>query len=132
MTVRQPMAPTWLHTRAILEDAPIVILDEPTAALDGEIEFAVQQAIDVLVRDKTVVVIAHRLSTVVAANLILVPDGGASPKPRRRPRRHGPARTDAATYPGLAVVIGQRPDAPHSDHHFGPCPLRGHRLMGTC
>jgi ATP-binding cassette subfamily B protein len=58
--------------RAILKDAPIVLLDEPTAALDVESEVAVQQAIDALVADRTVVVIAHRLSTVVGADQILV------------------------------------------------------------
>lgn len=58
--------------RAILKDAPIVILDEPTAALDTESEVAVQQAIDALVQNKTVIVIAHRLSTILAADKILV------------------------------------------------------------
>jgi ATP-binding cassette subfamily B protein IrtB len=62
--------------RAILKDAPIVLLDEPTAALDAESEVAVQQAIDALVADRTVVVIAHRLSTVVGADQILVLAGG--------------------------------------------------------
>jgi ATP-binding cassette subfamily B protein len=62
--------------RAILKDAPIVLLDEPTSALDTESEVAVQRAIDKLVEDKTVVVIAHRLSTVVAADTILVLDEG--------------------------------------------------------
>ncbi|MEJ3746475.1 ABC transporter ATP-binding protein [Actinomycetes bacterium KLBMP 9797] len=62
--------------RAILKDAPIVLLDEPTAALDTDSEVAVQQAIDALVADKTVIVIAHRLSTVVGADQILVLDGG--------------------------------------------------------
>ncbi|WPL17095.1 Putative multidrug export ATP-binding/permease protein [Thiorhodovibrio winogradskyi] len=62
--------------RALLKDAPIVVLDEPTAALDSESELAVQRAIDTLVRDKTVIVIAHRLSTIVAADQILVLDGG--------------------------------------------------------
>lgn len=62
--------------RAILKDAPIVLLDEPTAALDSESELAVQQAVDALVRQKTVLVIAHRLSTVVAADQILVVDAG--------------------------------------------------------
>ncbi|MEM9133304.1 MAG: ABC transporter ATP-binding protein [Actinomycetota bacterium] len=62
--------------RAILKDAPIVILDEPTSALDTESEVAVQRAIDTLVEDKTVLVIAHRLSTVVAAdNIIVLEDG---------------------------------------------------------
>jgi ATP-binding cassette subfamily B protein len=62
--------------RAILKDAPVVLLDEPTAALDTESEVVVQQAIDKLVAGKTVVVIAHRLSTVVGADQILVVDGG--------------------------------------------------------
>ena len=58
--------------RAMLKDAPIVLLDEPTSALDTESEVAVQDAINRLVVDKTVIVIAHRLSTVVGADLILV------------------------------------------------------------
>ncbi|MGV0758339.1 ABC transporter ATP-binding protein [Tistrella mobilis] len=62
--------------RALLKDAPIVILDEPTAALDTESEIAVQAAIDALVRDRTVIVIAHRLSTVRAAQRILVLERG--------------------------------------------------------
>ncbi|WP_013208399.1 ABC transporter ATP-binding protein [Ralstonia solanacearum] len=62
--------------RALLKNAPIVVLDEPTAALDVESELAVQRAIDVLVRDRTVIVIAHRLSTIVGADRILVIDGG--------------------------------------------------------
>ncbi|WP_141310858.1 ABC transporter ATP-binding protein, partial [Streptomyces spinoverrucosus] len=62
--------------RAILKDAPIVLLDEPTAALDTESEVAVQQAVDALVADKTVLVIAHRLSTVAGADQILVLEDG--------------------------------------------------------
>lgn len=62
--------------RAILKDAPIVILDEPTAALDTESELAVQAAIDTLVADRSVIVIAHRLSTIVAADRILVFEDG--------------------------------------------------------
>ncbi|GAA1959090.1 ABC transporter ATP-binding protein [Amycolatopsis minnesotensis] len=62
--------------RAILKDAPVVLLDEPTAALDTESEVVVQQAIDSLVTGRTVVVIAHRLSTVVGADQILVFENG--------------------------------------------------------
>jgi len=53
--------------RALLKNAPIVVLDEPTAALDTESECAVQRAIETLVQERTVIVIAHRLSTIVAA-----------------------------------------------------------------
>lgn len=62
--------------RALLKNAPIVVLDEPTAALDSESERAVQHAIDALVAERTVLVIAHRLSTVMGADRILVLDGG--------------------------------------------------------
>lgn len=62
--------------RAILKDSPILILDEPTAALDTESEVAVQSAIDNLVQDKTVIVIAHRLSTIVSASNIIVIEAG--------------------------------------------------------
>lgn len=62
--------------RALLKNAPIVILDEPTAALDAESEISVQRAIDALVSHKTVLVIAHRLSTIVGADQILVLEDG--------------------------------------------------------
>ncbi|HFW5272735.1 TPA: ABC transporter ATP-binding protein [Salmonella enterica subsp. enterica serovar Bullbay] len=56
--------------RAILKDAPVVLLDEPTSSLDSESEYHVQQAIEALVADKTVVIVAHRLSTIRAADQI--------------------------------------------------------------
>lgn len=62
--------------RAILKDAPVVILDEATAFSDPENESAIQQAIGELVRGRTLVVVAHRLSTVVHADRILVIDDG--------------------------------------------------------
>jgi subfamily B ATP-binding cassette protein MsbA len=58
--------------RAILKDAPIIIFDEATSALDNASERAVQAAIEVLMKDRTTLVIAHRLSTVVRADRILV------------------------------------------------------------
>ena len=63
--------------RAILKNAPILILDEPTAALDTENELAVQKVINKLVQGKTVLVIAHRLSTIIGAEQIVVIDKGA-------------------------------------------------------
>ena len=62
--------------RALLKDAPIVILDEATASVDPENERLIQQALTELSRGKTVVVIAHRLATVEHADQILVVDGG--------------------------------------------------------
>lgn len=62
--------------RALLKNAPIVILDEPTAALDIESELAVQKAIDSLVSGRTVIIIAHRLSTIAGADNIVVMEGG--------------------------------------------------------
>ena len=62
--------------RAILKNAPILILDEPTAALDTENELAVQKVINKLVQGKTVLVIAHRLSTIIGAKQIIVIDKG--------------------------------------------------------
>lgn len=62
--------------RALLKDAPIVLLDEATASLDPENEIYIQRAIQELVRSKTVVVIAHKLSTIQNANQILVLNDG--------------------------------------------------------
>ncbi|CAN0424313.1 unnamed protein product, partial [Discosporangium mesarthrocarpum] len=58
--------------RAILKDAPVLILDEATSALDAESEALVQEALSRLMKGRTVLVIAHRLSTVVNANKICV------------------------------------------------------------
>ena len=62
--------------RALLKDSPIILLDEATASLDPENEVFVQKAIAKLVENKTVIIIAHRLRTVVDADQILVLDNG--------------------------------------------------------
>lgn len=62
--------------RAILKDAPIIILDEATASVDPENEDKLQAAIDALTHNKTIIMIAHRLKTVKNADQILVLDGG--------------------------------------------------------
>lgn len=62
--------------RAILKDAPIVVLDEATAFADPENEVLIQKAFATLTRGKTVIMIAHRLSTVTRADKIIVLDGG--------------------------------------------------------
>jgi ATP-binding cassette subfamily B protein len=62
--------------RAILRDAPILLLDEATSALDAENEALVQRALEGVMKDRTTLVIAHRLATVQKADRILVLDGG--------------------------------------------------------
>jgi ATP-binding cassette, subfamily B, bacterial IrtA/YbtP len=63
--------------RAILKDAPILILDEATAFSDPENEYLIQQAFQQLIAKKTVIIIAHRLSTITHCNQIVVMDKGA-------------------------------------------------------
>ncbi len=62
--------------RAILKNAPILLLDEPTASLDAKNEVLIQRAISGLVKDRTVIMIAHRLKTVQNAHQILVMENG--------------------------------------------------------
>ncbi|PID37862.1 MAG: lipid A export permease/ATP-binding protein MsbA [Pseudomonadales bacterium] len=62
--------------RALLKDAPILILDEATSALDNESEFYIQQALDNIMKDRTTLVIAHRLTTIESADRIVVMDKG--------------------------------------------------------
>ena len=62
--------------RAILRDAPILILDEPTSALDGATEQLIAAALANLPRDRTTLVIAHRLSTIRTSDRIIVLEGG--------------------------------------------------------
>ncbi|MDN6275823.1 lipid A export permease/ATP-binding protein MsbA [Psychrobacter sp.] len=62
--------------RALLKDAPILILDEATSALDNESEYYIQQALDNVMKDRTTLVIAHRLTTIESADRIAVLDGG--------------------------------------------------------
>ena len=62
--------------RAFLKDVPILLLDEPTASLDADNEAMVQRALDEIARERTVVMIAHRLKTVRGAEQILVLEDG--------------------------------------------------------
>ena len=62
--------------RAILKDAPVLILDEATSALDSESERLIQEALEHVMRARTTLVIAHRLSTVERADRVVVLDHG--------------------------------------------------------
>lgn len=62
--------------RALLKDAPVILLDEATASLDAENETFIQEAISRLIKNKTVIIIAHRMRTVSGADKIVVIDGG--------------------------------------------------------
>jgi ATP-binding cassette subfamily B protein len=81
--------------RAILKDAPILLLDEATSALDSESERAIQTALDNLMRGRTVVAVAHRLSTLQSFDRIIVMDQGRiidDGSPRALAGRPGPYR----------------------------------------
>lgn len=62
--------------RALIKNAPIVLLDETTSSLDADNEKEIHRALDALMKDKTVIVIAHRLNTIIGADQILVLDKG--------------------------------------------------------
>ena len=62
--------------RAVLKDAPVLILDEATSAVDNETEAALQRSISKISVGKTAIIIAHRLSTIRNANRIIVMDNG--------------------------------------------------------
>jgi ATP-binding cassette, subfamily B, bacterial len=82
--------------RALLKDSPIVLLDEATSSLDSESEELIRQALDRLMRDRTVIAIAHRLSTLRSFDRIVVLDCGCVAQdgsPEELLRRSGPYRT---------------------------------------
>ena len=90
--------------RAMLKDAPIVILDEATANVDPENEDRLQKAIEALTRDKTIIMIAHRLKTVRHADQILVLDHGSIVQQGRH--------EDLIRQPGIyADFVGGRKEA---------------------
>ncbi|MCJ8300342.1 MAG: lipid ABC transporter permease/ATP-binding protein, partial [Pseudomonadales bacterium] len=62
--------------RAVFKDAPVLILDEATSALDNHSERYIQQALERVMQNRTTIVIAHRLSTVKNADIILVMESG--------------------------------------------------------
>ena len=84
--------------RALIKDAPIILLDEATASLDSESERHVQEAIAELCKGRTTLVIAHRLSTIMHADRILVIENGAIDRVR-------PARRTAAQGRPLRLVL---------------------------
>ena len=100
--------------RAILRNAPILLLDEATSALDSEAERQVQAALGRLMQGRTTLVIAHRLSTVMAADVILVMDAGRIVEVRYahragRPRR----RLCPPACPAVRRGTGGRKPRPH-------------------
>ncbi len=88
--------------RTVLRNPPVLILDEATSALDNETERLVQEALETLARDRTTIAIAHRLSTVRAADQIVVLDGGQIAERGR----HEQLVTDGGRYATLAAEAG--------------------------
>lgn len=86
-----------------MKDAPIVLLDEATASLDPENEVHIQDAINDLVKEKTVVIIAHRLGTVIGANNIVVIDQGRGGAARQASSSFGRGRTVSQSLGGTTT-----------------------------
>src|SRR5690606_36723892 len=86
--------------RAFLKDAPLLLLDEATSALDTESERRVQEALERLMKGRTTLIIAHRLSTVRHADVILVMDGGRIVEQGR----HDPLLGQGGLYARLAEI----------------------------
>ena len=94
--------------RALLRDAPILVLDEATSSLDSESERLVQDALAVLMRNRTSFVIAHRLSTIQRADIILVMERGRLVESGRHDELLAQRRRLRAAAPGAA---GRSPPA---------------------
>ena len=123
-------APTAARrTSGRLKDAPIILLDEATAALDPENEQAIQQALSALTANRTLLVIAHRLQTVMAADQILVLDDGASPSGEPTTSSSASAGGTPPSGPsGTAPAAGGWPTSPPSGATHPPEP--GFRRRG--
>ena len=94
--------------RAFLKDAPIVILDEPTASMDPATEAGIADALAPLLRGKTVIVVAHRLSTIVAADKIVVLAAAGSVEAQGT---HDELLAASATYARMWAAYGGSSDS---------------------
>jgi ABC-type multidrug transport system fused ATPase/permease subunit len=103
--------------RAFLKNAPILVLDEPTSAIDSRTESVILDALDRLVAGRTTFMVAHRLSTVRNADLILVMDGGRIVERGR----HDELATGNGLYAQLwAAQSAIRRSRPHAPAHGAP------------
>jgi ATP-binding cassette subfamily C protein CydCD len=95
--------------RAVLRDAPILILDEALSSVDAENEAVIQEALDRLMRGRTTLILAHRLSSVIGADRILVLDHGRVVESGRHAelmRNHGPYRRLMGAQAAAEKVVG--------------------------
>ena len=95
--------------RALLRDTPILVLDEALSAVDAESEAVIQEALDRLMRGRTTLVFAHRLSSVIGADRILVLDDGHVVESGT----HGELMASGGAYYGLMAMQAQDTDAEH-------------------
>ncbi len=117
--------------RALLRDAPILVLDEALSSVDAESEALIQGALDRLMEGRTTLIFAHRLSSVIGADRILVLDGGRVAESGTHAElmaRQGPYRrlmepqADAAARPDQVIAVDGRPAEPDGSGSDGAGP----------
>ena len=109
--------------RALLKDAPILILDEATSALDSESERAIQAALEAVMRGRTTIVIAHRLSTVERADAVLVLDKGRVVEMGRQDELLRAGGAFAQLYESQFADNGAEPGSPSVAVPLAPAPM---------
>ncbi len=116
--------------RAILRDAPILLLDEATSALDNESEKRVQKALEAVMKGRTTIVVAHRLSTIIDADTIIVMEDGRIAEQGR----HDELLAANGVYARFYTVQMEKKDAPdllQSDNAVEKTPPRKRTRAGT-
>ena len=113
--------------RALLRDTPILVLDEALSAVDAENEAVIQEALDRLMQGRTTIILAHRLSSVIDCDRILVLDGGKVSEQGR----HDDLMSRGGVYAGLMAEQARESVASAASDSFAAAPARAESVADT-